>query len=162
MEDTEKNERRFWTKKRKIKAAVWLAVILVIALGFAHQYFIHTDGYIKSYIEKNKTELTQAAEGMLDKPTTSDSFINSVQTQENRITKDSKINIGLLIDNPFYKDMRGELKKVDSLGIQDVKATSETVRFYHSSRYVVIYSPDKDEITGAVPAGDGWFYIKSF
>lgn len=161
MENTEK-KKQFWTKKRKIKAVVWLVIILAVALGFFRQYYIHTDGYIKDYIDKNKAELTQAAEGMLEKPTTSNDFINSIANQENRITKDSKINIGLLIDNPFYEDIREALKEADNLGIQDVKATSETVRFYHSSRFVVIYSPEKDEITGAKPAGGGWFYIKSF
>lgn len=159
MEDTEKNERRFWTKKRKIKAAVWLAVILVIALGFAHQYFIHTDGYIKSYIEKNKTELYAAAEVMLERPTEANEFKNLLSAP---YTGSGKFRIGTLIDNPYYEDYRDILKKADEAGIQDIKSDGETVRFYHSSRYVVIYSPDKDEITGAVPAGDGWFYIKSF
>lgn len=162
MKETENQDNRFFTKKRKIKAVIWLALILIIALGFLHQYYVHTDRHIKNFIEKNKAELTRAAESMLDKPTTSDDFINTVMTQENRITKDSKISIELLIDNPFYEDIREQLKAVDSLGIQDVKATDQAVRFYHSSRYVVIYSPDKNEITGAVSAGEGWFYIKSF
>lgn len=157
----EKKQRKPWTKKRKIKLGIWLAVILAVALGFFHQYYIHTDGYIKSYIEKNKTELSAAAEVLLETPTTSDTFKQSL-TDENRITGENKYNIKTVASNPCYKDNRETLEAVSGAGIQDVKSDGTTVRFYHSSRYVVIYSPDKAEITGAESAGDGWFYLKSF
>ncbi len=158
MEDAE-NKERSRTKKHRIKAVVWLAVILVVALGFAHQYFIHTDRYIKSYIEKNKTELYSAAEVMLKRPTEADEFKNLLSAP---YTDSGKFHIETLIDNPYYEDYRDILKKADKAGIQDIKSDGETVRFYHSSRFIVIYSPEKDEITGAEPAGDGWFYIRSF
>lgn len=161
----QKRERTPWTKKRKIKLAAWLIIILAVAAGFLHQYIIHTEGHIKSHLEKNKTAYSQAAQMLLERPTSSEEFASSVKDELERVgavSPDRKFSIGLLEDNPYYKDSLDLLEAVEDAGIQDVKSTAETVRFYHKSRFVLIYSPEKENITGAEKIGDGWFYIRSF
>lgn len=161
-EKKSRKPRKKLTKRQKIKLTVWLVVIVVIVLGFVHQYYIHTDGYIKKFFENNKSVMTEAADALLEKPTFSDEFIESVADNENRITADQKINIGFLIDNPYYADESDVLSKVKKAGIQDVKSTYTTVRFYASARFVLIYSPDADDVAGAKTIGDGWFFIDTF
>lgn len=155
-----KKERQKWSKKKKAKLIFWLIIIILVAFGFAHQYYIHTDSYIKSFYEDNKTLLTQAAQQLLEKPTDSQDL--NISSDEQQIQKDGKINIGFLKDNPYYKEISSILYDIEDIGIQDIKATSESVRFYASARYVLIYSPNVDEVSGAEKIGDGWFYIDTF
>jgi ribosome-interacting GTPase 1 len=154
-------KRKPLTKKTKIKIIVWAVILLAVAAGFGHQYYIHTDGYIKSFIQKNLEDYTAAAQMLIEKPTSSEDFQSNVDSSV-AVQSLTKYNIEQMESNPYYDGYEELLEKVAKHGTQDIKSTESEARFYQSVRFVIIYAPDKDTVTGAESAGDGWFYIKSF
>ena len=151
-----------WFKSNRKKLMIWGVIIIAVTLGFVHQYIIHTDSHIKGFIEKNKAEYTAAAQLLLDRPTTDQQFLDNVYKYDTAVKPDNKFPVETLMENPVYSGSTDILEKISDLGTQDVKSDGTTVRFYQTSRFVVIYSPEKEEISGAKSCGDGWFYISSF
>lgn len=149
----------WWSRVSKVKLIVWAVIILAVGLGFLHQYIIHSDSYIRRYISAHETEYKAAGEVLLNKPTSSSDFTETLSSQ---VKKLNKFSIELIMDSPHYSGDRAVLEAVEELGVQDVKSTDSVVRFYQSYRFVVIYAPGRDTVEGAESAGDGWFYVKSF
>lgn len=43
-----------WSTGRKVKWIIWIVIILAVALGFWHQYYMRSDSQIKAVFDDNK------------------------------------------------------------------------------------------------------------
>ena len=158
MEKTKKFwHKEFWTRGKIIKWSVIFAIIIALVIGFAHQHYIHSQGFIKQRLSDSEELFTTTAENMLDKPTTSKDFIY-VEQEQQRIGSDTKISIQTLINNARYEDFKDDLISLESLGVDYIKSNGKQVRFYTTERFVYIYAPDVEDVGGAEKIFDGWYY----
>lgn len=144
------------TTGRKVKWVIIIVIFISVAVGFVHQYYIHTDKYLQSILNDNLTVFSDTAEYLLKTPTTNtDNFENS---DNQYINNKSYIDIRLIKENSNYKDIVKELEKLEDIGVSEIKSDGISVSYQTLSRSAFIYSP-KNKISGAKESENGWYYL---
>ena len=141
---------------KKIKWIISGVIIILIAIGFYHQYYIHSDNYIIDFFEKNSVTFTDVSEKLLEKPTTQKQFSG----EENEfINNQALIDIRVLIADSEYLEIKSQLESLEKADVSDIKSDGKTVSFQTLSRCTYIYSP-QNKITDACEYKNGWYYLK--
>lgn len=144
MEKTKKFwHKEFWTKGKLIKWSVIGVIFIALVIGFWHEHYIHTEGFIKQRLLDNKTLFTEVADNLMDNSTT------------------GKVNTKTLKSDATHSDILTQVEKLESIGISDISGSSDKVQFYSLYRYSLIYTADGSTPSNSKELGDGWYYIST-
>ena len=141
---------RKWSTGRKVKWIIWIVIIIAVALGFWHQYYMRSDSSIKTVFNDNKQTFQTVADFML-----------GGMTDENARLKKGKRSIGALGRDDSLKDIKTQIEELERRNIAYIECDGTKVIFYTIyDSYYVYFSPLSSTYSGN-DLGGGWAYVKT-
>ena len=139
-----------WSTGRKVKWIIWIVIILAVALGFWHQYYMRSDSQIKAVFDDNKASFQTTAEFMIE----------SISSEKPTLSK-GKCSIKSLTENSACKSIKKELEELERRNITYIDSDGLTVKFYTIYDHYYIYRSPLSSSGGEDNLGDGWSYVKT-
>lgn len=154
-EDEVKSKKRL--KKWQIQLIIVALVLIVIAVGFIHQAYIRSNGYITKQYTKYKADFDTSASYLMENIPAADKLPDDLNGTNTESTFNWSL-ISTLVENSKYDSIKNNLSKLSDAGFDKVRATSGSVVFRNIYSSTIIYMPSGKPDGNTVKIAENWYY----